>query len=142
MCTADFLPHQGCLHDLRQETFERLSSRRVALPEGDHLPSVVLEPFAILNIAGTIAFDLRRPVRGVGFDGAPAIDAPRTSVPEAAMYEDAQFPAREYEIRAARQTAPMKAVAKACSVEKATHNQFGLCVPAPNPTHDLAATLG
>ena len=71
------------------EALKRRRIARLALPNDQDFPAGVLKHPLIAFVAGTVCLNFRDPVCGVGFNLAAAVDAVRTSVPEAAMDEDA-----------------------------------------------------
>jgi hypothetical protein len=111
----------------------------LAFPNDQDFPAGVLKQLPIAFVPGTVGLNFGDPVCGVGLNLAAAVDAVRTSVPEAAMDEDAHAAGCKDEIGTAREITASEPISKARCMKIAPDSELGDRILAADTCHDLAA---
>jgi hypothetical protein len=82
--------------------------RRLTFPDADDLPAFSCQSREMLDIALFVSPNFVLPICRIGFHGARSVDAPRASVPEAAMNKNADAAGRKHQIWPSRQSTLVK----------------------------------
>ena len=120
---------------------DQFETAQLALPYHQDAPAQPRQLALLDEIPFPVAIEL----------GAPELDArlrrarkrtARMTMPEATVHEDDLPPAREDEIRSARQLPPVEPISVAKPVDQAANGHLGARSLVPDPGHDFGAALG
>lgn len=123
---------QSCLKGLQLLEF--------ALPDCLHLPTNLLQFGDFLGIAFAIAGNFGLPVFDVRFREPAELTA--MPVPEASVHEDCTLPAKEHDVRLARQALAMEAEAVSQAMKQRPDYPFRAGMLRADPRHQSAAAFG
>ena len=120
-----------------QAVQERIVCLDLALPGDEGSPSITREPFLSAPVSGNVGGKLLLPelLAGLGGIGLPAA----VSVPEAPVYENRLPAPRKNDVGPARKAADMGTIPIAQGVKRSPHEEFRLCVSAPDAAHENTA---
>lgn len=124
------------------KAFERCGVTGLALPNGEDSPTVRLQRLAVAIIAGAIGGDFGDPVRGVGLDLSPAVNAVGAAVPETAVNKDAGPAGGENEVGPPRQSARVEAVTQASGMKIPADGELGRGILTADRRHNFASPGG
>ena len=103
----------------------------MALPDREDTPTEAAQGGGVAFVAGGVAFELFSPLCALGLRDAGVFAVP-VQMPEAAVDKNANTVAWQNDVGAPRQITPVETKTVAHRMEKATHNEFRLCILAAN----------
>lgn len=118
----------------------RWIAKDFAFPKSDDPPATLLQLAVNQSIAGTIAFNLWKPVRLIGLVFFAATLSPPISMPKLAVAEDRNSPANDDEIRLAENRI-LFAISETGTPQRFSQFVFDARARRPNPRHRVVDLL-